>query len=471
MSKNSNQGHHEFFIRGDLAMAKRAVPAVGFTTALLGVLCILAGQVEAASGGTVEARQCLPMARWESEELRELDAAAELLKQSGYFDILMRTTGVEICVYPLMTFFRGHYEPDEHVIVIGANASLEEKALILAHELRHVDQAARGFAPSIAFDLRENVRQIFALEADAQAITVLFAWSMREAGNPSLWQALKTLEHAGDMAAPFEAAMQAGEGQAAATRAAFLAWYQSPWRVENYSTAAVGAYLDQLDESRSIQSYRELPRGHFDGLCLMPNGGDYACGLPTESKSLQQTLRSTRYRPQSSCHVLAPCPDSVLLIATLVSGQISAIFKERLLSPPAAWRHLLDSRDGRDRRLGQFPVFPDGILIHGAVDAVGALAREVGVLPLDLVSQHVDRGIRALRDHLLSFERKIADAGDRAFDHVYLVTVTRAVTGLDASADCRGVDKVHWHDQSRLHSRGAQVGHQGPFARGFQYSP
>jgi hypothetical protein len=270
----------EFFIRGDFARAPRAIPAIGFRTALLGVLCILAGHVEAASGGTVGARQCLPTGHSASEELRELDAAAELLKQSGYFDILMRMSGVEICVDPQMTLFRGYYEPDEHVIVIGANASVEEKTLILAHELRHVDQAARGYAPSIAFDMRENVRQIFALEADAQAVTVLFAWAMREAGNSSLWQALKTLEHAGDMAAPFEAAMLAGAGQAAATRAAFSAWYQSPWRVENYFTAAAGAYLDQLEETRSVQSYRELPKGHFDRLCLMPNGGDYACRPP-----------------------------------------------------------------------------------------------------------------------------------------------------------------------------------------------
>jgi hypothetical protein len=256
------------------------VPAIGLATALFGVLCIPAGQVEAVSGGTVEAPQCLPSGEMPSNELQELDAAVALLKQSGYFDILMRTSGVEICVDPLMTIFRGHYEPDENVIVIGANASLEEKTLILAHELRHVDQAARGYAPSIAFEMRENVRQIFALEADAQAVTVLFAWSMREAGNHSLWQALTTLEHAGDVAAPFEAAMLAGAGQAAATRAAFSAWYQSPWRVENYFTAATGAYLDQLDESRSVQSYRELPKSHFDRLCLMPNGGDYACRPP-----------------------------------------------------------------------------------------------------------------------------------------------------------------------------------------------
>jgi hypothetical protein len=270
----------ESAIPGDIAKALPAGFPILCPTALVLMVFILAGSVEARSAGTVEARHCLPMGQAASEELRELDAAAELLRQSGYFDILMRTSGVEICVDPLMTLFRGHYEPDEHVIVIGANASMEEKALILAHELRHVDQAARGYAPSLEFDMRENVRQIYALEADAQAVTVLFAWSMREAGNPSLWQALKTLEHAGDMAAPFEAAMLAGAGQIAATRAAFSAWYHSRWRVEAYFTASAGAYLDQLDETRSVQSYRELPQSHFNRLCLMPNGGDYACRPP-----------------------------------------------------------------------------------------------------------------------------------------------------------------------------------------------
>ncbi|HSP24912.1 MAG TPA: DUF6782 family putative metallopeptidase, partial [Saliniramus sp.] len=205
---------------------------IGFLVAVLGTLCVSVEPVEAKSGGTVEARHCLPMGPRAPEELRELDAAVELLGQSGYFGNLMRMSGVEMCVDPLMTLFRGHYEPDEHVIVIGANASVAEKALILAHELRHVDQAARGYAPSIELDMRENIRQIYALEADAQAVTVLFAWSMREAGNPSLWRALKTLEHVGDIAGLFEAAMLAGAGQTAATRAAFSAWYRSRWRIE-----------------------------------------------------------------------------------------------------------------------------------------------------------------------------------------------------------------------------------------------
>jgi hypothetical protein len=255
-----------------------ALPLLAVATGIL--LISMAGEIEARSGGTPEARQCLPLGEAASDELRELDAAAALLGQSGYFGKLMRISGVAICVDPLMTLFHGYYEPDEHVIVVGADATVAEKALILAHELRHVDQAARGYAPSIAFDMRENVRQIYALEADAQAITVLFAWSMREAGDASLWQALKTLEHAGDMAAPFEAAIVAGAGQAAATRAAFSAWYRSRWRVESYFTAGAGAYLDQLDETHAIQSYQELPPDHFDRLCLMPNGGNYACRPP-----------------------------------------------------------------------------------------------------------------------------------------------------------------------------------------------
>jgi hypothetical protein len=262
----------------DLALPPLRLSLHRFLATAAGLLVIsIAGAAEAESAGTVETRHCLPMSHSVSEELRELDAATELLGQSGYFGNLLRMSGVKICVDPLMMLFRGYVEPDEHVIVIGANASMAEKALILAHELRHVDQAARGYAASLEFDMRENVRLIYALEADAQAITVLFAWSMREAGNLSLWQALKTLEHVGDMAVPFEAAMLAGEGQIAATRAAFSAWYRSRWRVESYFTAGAGAYLDQLDETRSVQSYRALPKGHYDRLCLMPNGGNYAC--------------------------------------------------------------------------------------------------------------------------------------------------------------------------------------------------
>lgn len=106
--------------------------------------------------------------------------------------------------------------------------------------------------------------------------------SIRAAGNPSLWQALKSMEHVDDIAASFERAMLAGKGETAATRVAFAAWYRSEWRVSRYFKAVAGAYLDQLEASRSIQSYRELPRDQFDRLCLMPDGESYACRPPKE---------------------------------------------------------------------------------------------------------------------------------------------------------------------------------------------
>jgi hypothetical protein len=262
----------------DMQNPDKPAAALGLLIATL--LISPAIPVSAAPHTTASVRHCLPVEEPASDELRKLEAAAKLVGQSDYFNDLMRRSGVEICVEPLMTLFRGFYEPDEHVIVIAALASPEKKALILAHELRHVDQAARGFAPSIDYDMQENIRQIYALEADAEAIAVLFAWSMRSAGNPSVWHALESMEHVDDIAALFERAMLSGKGETAATRIAFAAWSRSEWRVNRYFKAVAGAYLDQLEATRSLQSYRELPRDHFERLCLMPNGESYACRPP-----------------------------------------------------------------------------------------------------------------------------------------------------------------------------------------------
>lgn len=258
------------------ALGRRMATALSISVTFLAAPAI-AQPVE-----TVTERHCLPIDPSEpkSDELEKLQAAAELVGQSDYFDDLMRNSSVTICVGPHMTLFRGHYELDANIVVIAEQASPPEMALTLAHELRHVDQAARGYAPSIDFDMQENARQIFALEADAQAITVLFAWSMREVGDVSLWRTLKALDHVSDMAIAFETAITAGKGERAATSAAFSAWYQSERWLERYFRSVAGAYLDQLDESRFLQSYRELPRDHFDRLCLMPNGERYGCRPP-----------------------------------------------------------------------------------------------------------------------------------------------------------------------------------------------
>jgi len=216
----------------------------------------------------------------------ELAAAVGILKGSdvldGYFRRLLEESEPRICLDLQSIDCRGYLDPGENLIGIGGGLSRSEMALILAHELRHLDQFRRGYGPSLAFDMSENVRLSFAVEADAQAIATLFAWSEGAAGDPMLWQALMALEHCDDIALAFEAAIDAGATPAGATRAAFSAWYDSRWRLERYAAAAAANHLDRLDKEKAVPSAEKLPPDYFEHMCLMPDGGNYDCHLTEE---------------------------------------------------------------------------------------------------------------------------------------------------------------------------------------------
>jgi hypothetical protein len=231
-------------------------------------------------------RSCLPGGDADPAELAELAAAVNLLGRAaplgGYFARLLTESELDICLDPSCIDCRGYFEPQEHKIGIGGGLSRWEMTLILAHELRHLDQNRRGFVPSLTISMSENIRLSFAMEADAQAIATLLAWSAHEAGDLTLWRALEALERAEDIAAAFADAVTAGATPAGATRAAFSAWYGSPWRLERYGAAAAASHLDRLDETKAFPSAAALPRDYFDRMCLMPDGGNYGCHLTEE---------------------------------------------------------------------------------------------------------------------------------------------------------------------------------------------
>lgn len=217
---------------------------------------------------------------------RELSEVAARLAVEGpfsdYLSELLSSFDVALCLDPHAPGCRGYYEPTAQVIALSPDLTFDEKLLVVVHELRHLDQIRRGFVPSLALDRREYVRLVFALEADAQALTTLYAWSERAAGRPELWATAETLEHYEDIAAAFAAALDAVDDPAPATRAAFAAWYASDWRREMYYRSACGQYLDQLDDAHGVVRYDALPAGYLDDLCLLPDGTNYGCHLTDE---------------------------------------------------------------------------------------------------------------------------------------------------------------------------------------------
>ena len=254
-----------------------------------------AAKAQANAPPSIDPRFCLPADDAPVAELAELAAAVDILRQTplldGYFGRLLSECEPNICIDPTTIDCRGYFEPEKHVIAVGGALSRLEMTLIVAHELRHLDQYRRGYGPSLAIDMSENVRLSFAMEADAQAIATLFAWSASDSGDPALWRALEGLEHSEDIAAAFVDAITAGATPAGATRTAFSAWYRSSWRLERYRTAAAGSHLDRLDAEKAIPTAARLPPDHFDNICLMPDGSNYGCHLTEEIEMRGETSR------------------------------------------------------------------------------------------------------------------------------------------------------------------------------------
>ena len=196
-----------------------------------------------------------------------------------------RERGVAICLDDRFDGTYGAYDYGAEMIVLGERLSFDQRAVILVHELRHLDRYALGFCPSLEYDMNAAVTVRAAAEADAQAVTALFAWRTKQRGDPDPWDALLAFEHDEDIGLAFEAAIASGASEADATRAAFEQWFASEWRTTTNHRSACMDHLDQLDELDRAPSEADLPDDWFDGFCVLPGGEDYLCPVPTSPRS------------------------------------------------------------------------------------------------------------------------------------------------------------------------------------------
>lgn len=175
----------------------------------------------------------------------------------------------------------GYYDYHFNIIVLSEDLTLYEKLVILVHELRHVDHISRGYCQTIAYDMNEVVRLTFAAEADAQAITALFAWRLLN-DQPEVWTALLNFQRYRDLAEVFEHQMLEHDNELQALLHTFMQWYQSDWRLSMYRASSCMNYLDTLDESHKLATFTKFPDDYFDNFCILPGGNNYGCHLTDE---------------------------------------------------------------------------------------------------------------------------------------------------------------------------------------------
>jgi hypothetical protein len=229
---------------------------------------------------------CLPVGPGSPRALQDLDGAVAILSSldvlGPWFAGLIADSGVRLCVEHEMVGGRGWFEPETRTLSVSSTLSPADMVLVLAHELRHIDQWRRGFQLSLDVTATEHVRQTYALEADASAVLAWVGWTAGQEGHDGIWTATLDLDRYRDIAVAFDTEMTETASPTAALLAAFRAWYASPWRIDSYWRSACGNYLDRLDDLHRPAGQALLPSGRLNRLCEVPGLGNYGCASSPE---------------------------------------------------------------------------------------------------------------------------------------------------------------------------------------------
>jgi hypothetical protein len=209
-----------------------------------------------------------------------LARAAEALADYPSLRSVLDTSGLEVCLSFDLFEALGYFEPESNRIVVDAGIDPDLQLVILIHELRHAEQAARGICPDLSLSRQNYARAVWAMEADAFTVSLVVAWDLRRSGEEGPWVALAATPRYADITGAFATVMLETQEVAAASEAAFEAWYANEERVERYYLSSCSAYLDELDATHQLPRYGALDPDFYASLCVLPDGTSFACAEP-----------------------------------------------------------------------------------------------------------------------------------------------------------------------------------------------
>lgn len=249
--------------RGPILLAAAAFLALARGVAQAGEVCLAAPY----SGGTGEIAK---LAALLTEALSPHPSLARALM----------TQAPDLCLDDAVYEEQGYFEPGANRIVLRAGLDADLQLAVLIHEVRHLDQFGRGVCPSTTLNLSEYMRSRLALEADAAAIGVYVAWTLRESGTPGPLEQLRSWPTHQDLVARFTQEMATSGDEVAATAATFAQWFQNPDRRAMYAFAICSNYIDALDRQKVEPGGQMLPDDLAARICVLPDGRRYDCVLP-----------------------------------------------------------------------------------------------------------------------------------------------------------------------------------------------
>jgi hypothetical protein len=242
------------------------------TSAHAGETCVAMPPVTAGSATVAETE----LSRLYRDGMRVLERAPSLSET-----LAMRSP--ELCHASQLDGAHGYFDMDRNRIYISPALPKAMQLAVFVHETRHLHQIETGLCPSDALSMTEYAQAVFALEADASAISIMIAWDLKEQGDPTLWDALASWETQSDIASRFAGEMNASGDPGAAVSAAFDQWYASDTRRSRYYLSTCSEYLDRQDRTHAIPRYLHLPAAFYAELCKLPDGEDYPCAAPNRS--------------------------------------------------------------------------------------------------------------------------------------------------------------------------------------------
>jgi len=189
----------------------------------------------------------------------------------------LEAQGPDICLSDALVLEKAFFEPATKRIVLSEDLENGLARAVLVHELRHVEQFARGICPSDRLSMKDYARAALALEADATTVTLLVAWRLSEAGDTAPWDAIAACTMTSDIADSFSSVMRATGNVSRAAQASFEEWYALFDRRERYYIANCSGYLDRQDDAHLIPSYSQLAPDYLVLVCVLPDGSTYTC--------------------------------------------------------------------------------------------------------------------------------------------------------------------------------------------------
>ncbi len=172
----------------------------------------------------------------------------------------------------------GFFSVEEMRISLQRDAAREFQAVLLLHELRHLEQFGNGLCPTSGIlSMEEHVFVLLALEADASAVTTLRVWQRLLDGDPGLWEVVVNWPSQSDIAIRLGRSFFVGGDAAQLAASAFEQWYLQDERVERYMSQSCKDYLENATLNQTLPTHDLRAEEFLRRLCVLPDGTAYPC--------------------------------------------------------------------------------------------------------------------------------------------------------------------------------------------------